>query len=623
MAIANIQRLIVVFLGASLATSLTPEQRIDLDNFINSTMTCKLVPGLTIALVQNGETVYARGYGVSNMETGDPVTADTLFDMASVTKSFTATLLAILLSDRADGVNFETPVRQYINDFIIHEEDDFRNSQTNLHDLLAHKEGKFDDILYLQLGGFDNVTRRNYVKHRQYLGERCPFRSEYVYQNAMYAVAGAIAEFIGEDSLENLLQTRVYDALGMTSSRIMHLHWDDDNFAESYIYMPEGYYHHVDKSTYWSNHVQLAAGGVLSSANDMAKYIKFLLNDGMDEKGNQLAHPLHFAETLKSQFAHASPSIQARPTYPVDQSTFTYALGWDNTVYRGYVRNEHAGAYPAFGSKLTIYKDVNIGIFTATNGPYGINDHDAMSRIQAYASDILLGEEPWLNTTTACTFPEPWEEKSIPAEQYNIWGGPSQANSVLALSDLQLNATRPLGDYEGIYNHKALGNTTIYMDESATLRYNYGTYGIGELKRTGDEFIFMATLEGTMSWALDYHLSGLCPVSFFSSDGINIDGFTFPYVQGVPTPMFKRVELDYDPTNEPPTPGRKTDPSKLGLHCNQIELMVVSLEIDYIFAQLISSPTKIHICFSSSIIESCLMCQIEQQMMALTFGALG
>ncbi|XP_070561636.1 uncharacterized protein [Ptychodera flava] len=558
-------------------SALTDEELEALDEFVDATMTCKNVPGLTLSMVKDGQTVVAKGYGVSNMDKGTPVTEHTLFNIASCSKSFTASLMAKILSKHQD-ISWSTPYNEYISDIAINNGDDYRNTQTTMYDLLSHRVNTKDDTLYLLLGGFVNVDRSDYVRHRQYLGEQHPFRSQFAYLNSMFAVAGEIAEELEGDKFENLMQQNIFDPLGMTSSGFLHLDWDDENFSESYIWMPDQYWHHFNKSIYVMNHVQAAGGGVISNAVDMAKYMNFILSGGKNESGEQVVEESYLQETLRPQTAKQNPSIQAKPTFPVDETSFSYGLGWDNNMYRGYVKNSHGGSFPAFGSRLNIYPDANVGVFVSVNGPWDGDDGAAMQRIEAFASDLLLGEEPWLNTTTACTFPEPWQQSSaadldrIVASHKKVkMAHENESKKLPAASKVQ--TSRPLEDYVGVYGHKALGNCSVWLEDgSENLSYRYGEYAIGELIPTPQENIFFVTMVGPMAWYLDMYGVPM-PARFKSSDGDVIDELRVPDVPIFPEHWFKRGEMLVDPPTpkptftEPPTKDRAATVSHSEILC--------------------------------------------------------
>ncbi|XP_070560063.1 uncharacterized protein [Ptychodera flava] len=536
----------ITFPACRECSALTDQELEALDEFVNATMTCKNVPGLTLSMVKDGQTVVAKGYGVSDMDKGTAVTEHTLFNMASLSKSFTASLMAKIFSKHQD-ISWSTPCNEYISDIAINHGDDYRNTQTTMYDLLSHKVCTADDTLYLFMGGFINVDWSDYVKHRQYLGEICPFRSKYSYLNTMYAVAGEIAEELEGDTFENLIRKNIYDPLGMTSSGFLHLDWDHEDFSESYIWMPDQYWHHFNKSTYVITNAIVAAGGIMSNAVDMVKYMNFILSGGKDESGEQLVDESYLRETLLPQTAKHNPYIQSRPTFPVDESSHSYALGWSNFMYRGYEKNFHRGSFAAFGSRLAVYPEVNVGVFIGANGPYDGNDHAAMQRIEAFATDLLLGEEPWLNATTACTFPEPWQPSSE--------GNRKNEKQVNRIKNRKVHTTSPSDDYVGVYGHKALGNCTIWHEDgSENLRYRYGEYGLGELIPSPEEDMFVITMVGPMAWYLETY-TGEIPIvaRFGSSEGDIIDELVVPYIPVMPMHVFRRGELMHDPPTPKPT----------------------------------------------------------------------
>jgi CubicO group peptidase (beta-lactamase class C family) len=109
----------------------------ELEHLISEVMEEWKVPGLAVAVVQNGEVVFVRPYGLRDVEVASKVTTDTQFQLMSVSKSFTATGLALLVDERR--LDWKKPVREYIPEFRLH--DAFASDRVTVRDLLCHHSG--------------------------------------------------------------------------------------------------------------------------------------------------------------------------------------------------------------------------------------------------------------------------------------------------------------------------------------------------------------------------------------------------------------------------------------------------------------------------------------------------
>ncbi|XP_035664377.1 gigasin-6-like [Branchiostoma floridae] len=132
-----------LFTGLVFATA-SPDlqQRLqDLDTFIQNLMTCKSRPvvGLTVSVVKDGQTIFAKGYGQRDLQTGQAVDNRTLFGVGSISKSFTSALLAAILGERED-VSWDTVLTDILGPSFRFR-DQFRTEEATLRDLLGHKTG--------------------------------------------------------------------------------------------------------------------------------------------------------------------------------------------------------------------------------------------------------------------------------------------------------------------------------------------------------------------------------------------------------------------------------------------------------------------------------------------------
>src|ERR1700733_12515533 len=166
------------------------------------------VPGLAVAVVQNGEVAFVAPYGFRDVEAGLKVTTDTQFQLMSVSKSFTAAGLGMLVDERR--LDWTKPVRDYIPEFRLH--DAVATDRVTVLDLLCHHSGlPGHDWVWLP----SDLTRAEMLAALRYLEPSRDIRASFQYQNAGYLVAGMVAERITGQSWEDFTRDRLMTPLGM------------------------------------------------------------------------------------------------------------------------------------------------------------------------------------------------------------------------------------------------------------------------------------------------------------------------------------------------------------------------------------------------------------------------
>src|SRR5262245_45932109 len=181
----------------------------ELDVLVADAMSEWQIPGLAIAVVQNGTVALLKAYGLRDVEAQLPVTIDTHFMICSITKSFTATGLALLVDERR--LDWRKPVRDYIPEFRLH--DAVATDRIAVRDLLCHHSGlPRHDWIHLP-GDFSPAQM---LAAMRYLEPSDDIRSTFQYQNLGYLVAGMVAERISGQSWTQFTRARLTDRLGMT-----------------------------------------------------------------------------------------------------------------------------------------------------------------------------------------------------------------------------------------------------------------------------------------------------------------------------------------------------------------------------------------------------------------------
>src|SRR5438105_6030105 len=190
----------------------------DVDKMASDTMRIWQVPGLAVAIVQNDHVVYMKGFGVRELGKPDPVTPDTLFEIASTTKAFTATALAMLVDQKK--LDWDDPVRKYVDYF--HLADPCADSLVTVRDIVSHRTGlsRHDEL-------WDNSPwTRDEILHRiASIKLTKPIRSAYQYNNIMFMAAGDVVASAARMSWDDFVRTRIFQPLGMTHTRTAFADW--------------------------------------------------------------------------------------------------------------------------------------------------------------------------------------------------------------------------------------------------------------------------------------------------------------------------------------------------------------------------------------------------------------
>ncbi|XP_060560761.1 uncharacterized protein LOC132720615 [Ruditapes philippinarum] len=407
----------------------------DLERFVEKTMECRHIPGLTLSVVKDSK-IWAKGYGTADFSNGRMVDNTTLFGIGSVTKSFTMVLLGILLTEK--GLDWDTKVHDILGsdyEFI----DEYRSKETTLRDLLSHRTG----LARLDIGLFSgfpkSLSRAQLSMKMKYLPQLLPFRDRFLYNNFMFMYLGHIAEKLGEDTWENLLKSKVLLPIGMTSTQVLKQPEDvlKDNVAKPYIFNDNEFQNGT--LDIYSIYPAEPAGAILSTGEDMAKYLRFHLKDGTTEDGKTLLNPILLFEAYTATTPTVDKSFLdsyylTRPEFPISETPQGYGHAWFSATYRGYRKIWHSGGLFSYITQAWFFPDINAGVFASVNGPAlaGLPGY-ALRTIMYYITDKLIGEDPWLNETTTCEFPDLWRNittNSTAPEPFGKLENPSEYTGI-------------------------------------------------------------------------------------------------------------------------------------------------------------------------------------------------
>jgi CubicO group peptidase (beta-lactamase class C family) len=330
------------------------------------------VPGVTIAIVENGKPTLAHGWGVRKVGTNEPVGADTIFFTGSTGKAFTVAALATLVDQ--GKIKWDDKVIDHMPDFRMW--DPWVTREMTIRDLLVHRSGLGlgqGDLLFVPNS---DLSRKETVRRIRYLKPATSFRSAYAYDNILYMAAGQLIEEVSGETWEQYVRRHVFAPLGMNHSTVSDAEYQADadrahphGRADGPV-VGLGAQKPLDESATIAQN-SAPAGGLAISANDMTRWLLTQLGHGKIPGGDQR---LFSEEQSKEMWNPVTP--QPISDYPAEFDVtephfYLYGLGWDVQDYRGAKLIWHGGA--VFGSlaAVALLPDQNVGIYVAVNSEEG------------------------------------------------------------------------------------------------------------------------------------------------------------------------------------------------------------------------------------------------------------
>jgi CubicO group peptidase (beta-lactamase class C family) len=344
----------------------------ELEKLAEQTLKRTGVPGLSVAVVYKDQAVYLKGFGVRQAGKDEPVDADTVFQLASVSKPIASTILAILVS--LGLIDWDDRVIDRDPDFCLY--DPWATREVTLRDLLCHRSGLPDhggDLLE-DLG----YTRAEVLHRLRYLKPASSFRSQYAYTNFGYTAASVAAARAAGTAWEDLAAEKLYRPLGMKSS--------SSRFADYAAARNRAALHVRVEGKWVARYVrdpdaQSPAGGVSSTARDVAQWMRLQLGGGKFN-GKQIVAARALAETHRPQIVSRVPANPA-----TDRAGF-YGLGWNvNYDDKGRVLLGHSGGFDlGAATVVSLLPSEELGIAVLTNAaPIGVPE-----AISASFFDLVL-----------------------------------------------------------------------------------------------------------------------------------------------------------------------------------------------------------------------------------------
>ncbi|KAF9101305.1 hypothetical protein BGX27_011538 [Mortierella sp. AM989] len=355
----------------------SPGPLADLSQVLEEARVRSGIPGMSVAVLHKGKLIFAEGFGKRNKY--DPFTPETLTQIASVTKSFTAAAIGELVAE--GKVDWDTtPLSKYLPEFEL--QDPILTSQLTFQDLLSHRTGfPPRDIAWLG----ETASRRDLIKRLKYVKTGSKLRPYVRYNNIMYAVAGEAAANVEGTSYEDLVREKILKPLGLNNTGFStiemskHSNYALPHTAKSFKDAQNGNFEQVPLDTLATK--DAASGDLYSNVLDLVRWGQTIMHYGIQD-GKQILNRDSVVEMLSGQ----SIDTKERRT-PEFAPILAYGMGWFLDTYKGNVVYRHSGHVPGFVTHLALLPDSELVIAHVAN----IGTAELTLQSFHYIADELLG----------------------------------------------------------------------------------------------------------------------------------------------------------------------------------------------------------------------------------------
>jgi CubicO group peptidase (beta-lactamase class C family) len=312
------------------------------DSYISAQLREQRIPGLALAVIRDGRVVKSQGYGLGNIELQVPVTPDTVFQLGSIGKQFTATAILMLAED--GKVSLDDKITRYFPSAAR------KWNGITIRQLLNHTSGLADytDDKYIAPGGLtplheelsdDEILRRFTT---------LPFNfrpgEKWSYSNTGYAILGFLIAKVSGQSYGDFLRARIFKPLGMSATRVISESDIVPNRAAGYILEKNEIKNQLWVSPHWNT---LADGALYSTAADMTKW--------------------DAAITARALLKGESYAQMWTPAPLNDGKNYPYGFAWDLLEVNGHRLQEHGGAWQGFTAHYARYPDDHLSVIVLTD----------------------------------------------------------------------------------------------------------------------------------------------------------------------------------------------------------------------------------------------------------------
>lgn len=329
------------------------------------------IPGLSIGIVKDKTIAYAKGYGVKNVETKEPVNENSLFHMASISKTFVA--IAVMQLVEEGKVNLDSCVTEYLPYF---ELGDMLYKRITIRQLLSHTSGIPNDPNYeWDKPQYDEEALERYIKSISYMELMRKPGEKFQYSDTGFEILGDVISKVSGVSFEQYMKENVLDVLGMKES-----HFYKPVLSTDLLTFPHCLYVENDSAiiskVFPYNRIHSPSSTLCSNAIEMCNYAIANINEG-SLNGTRVLHPDSYTDLWKSQVHTGWDGFMTE-----------MGLSWFLGEYNGHKVKSHVGGDIGFRSEFMLLPECGVAVIVMTN-----SDYVSTQKLCTTILDIVIGKE--------------------------------------------------------------------------------------------------------------------------------------------------------------------------------------------------------------------------------------
>lgn len=478
------------------------ELRSRLSALVEGMMDYYSIPGCAMA-IWDGDPPDFLSFGTRDIRSGAPFTPHTVSGIGSCSKSMTA---AAALRLHEEGLlDIDAPIVSYIPGFRLY--DPCATEMVTVRDMLCHRTG---------VGGHDgtwpdnSISRIEFLKRLAYMAPNKPFRTAAQYSNVMYAAVGGIMEYVTGKKWEDILKTEIFEPLGMDHTYCLM----DEAAADPDCAMPHWWnqgLHVVDR---WNIDMAGPCGSVMSTAEDMAKWLAFHIHGGL-AAGTPLLSPVDFLDIHTPHMLMDYPHVRGG-------RSLGYGLGWRVMEYHGHIVQQHTGKIEGYSAFQFYLPGTGKGAVYLQN--LHAPDNPFIFAVQGLLLNAWTGrpEEDWKAMYTE-------NRTHAPEDMYHHL----EYDYTPKVHTAGTHPSHAMADYLGTYENGGYGVFTVAEKEGKLVLQERAVKNRPLIHFHYDTFIVSGIKEDTDLYTL--------PLTFYTGPDGKIGGFDLPLEPKVEAIRFKKV----------------------------------------------------------------------------------
>jgi CubicO group peptidase (beta-lactamase class C family) len=404
--------------------------------------------GLAVGIVSGDKLVYAKGYGYRDYGAKLPMTPDTLCQIASNSKLFTAVAAGMLVDQ--GKLTWDKPIRQSVQQIQFNTNE--LNDNVTLRDMLSHRTGVTrHDLIWFK----SDFTRPELFEKLKYLEPEQPLRQDFLYNNLMFTAVGYVVELKSGQPWEQFVRTNIFGPLDMKSTVFTLADaMKHPEYAVPYTERRDTF--EIYKLPYHEDAVGIApAGGIVSNINDLSHWLIALMNGGM-YNGKQVIPVDVLRETIQPAIALPNAGGEAKGYW--ENLNGAYGMGRMTSAHRGHLYTFHGGDLPGLHSQVSFMPNDHIGVIVLEVGDHTQPLRD-IANFNIY--ERLLGMDQ-----------TPWSQRDL-QDRLIMKKAATEARTKAADTRVaNTHPSHPLADYVAEYENPAYGIMKIEQKGDA-LQFNF------------------------------------------------------------------------------------------------------------------------------------------------------